>query len=224
MYGIIGAIDRLHRLAVAIRQSPMTDEVDRVRNFASKERPNGFPSIVSAMMQFLFPDTERTLQVLLVESIVYRRHRMLWSRRHSKKLRQQRRTEEDIQSVREGIATPRAERFSSENILDRGAQPQLPPQTEMQSVYSSTQPSKRLLGQIHKSLLRVQQEGQREDVRSARSSNPPPRAQYPELPSIPMGETKVSCQYCLNDIEIPPDATRTEKETLWMFVTPSLAD
>lgn len=224
MYGITGAVDRLHRLAVAIRKSPRTDEVERVRNFASKQKTDGFPGILSAMIQFFFPDAEQTLQAQLVESIVYRRYRMLWSLRHSKKLGQQRRTKEDSQTIKEKPATQRVEQSSPRNMLDHGAQPRLPPNTETESAYSSTLPSKRTLGKMNRNIFRVQQEGRDEDLRSARSSNPPPRAQYPKLPSVPMGETQISCRYCLSEIHIPPHATQSKKESLWMFVAPSLRD
>ncbi|KAL8375693.1 hypothetical protein RB595_007010 [Gaeumannomyces hyphopodioides] len=210
MYGIIGAVDRLHRLAVTIRQSPRADEVERVRNFASKQNPDGFPDTLSAIMQFLFPDAETTLQAQLVESIVYRRHRMLWSRRHSKKLGQQRKPEEDSGPKEKKTAKPRAEKQSFRQTVSaydaqRG-------EAETESVYSSTLASRRP-GPVHDRLLRVQQESQHEDHRSARSSNPPPRAQYPELPAH---EARISCPYCLSDIEFPPNAAPGKKKALWI--------
>ncbi|OCK87155.1 uncharacterized protein K441DRAFT_595416, partial [Cenococcum geophilum 1.58] len=101
IYGMTGAIDRLHRLATAIRQSPRTDEVERVLNFASKREPDGFSTFILAMIQYLFPDAEETLQTQLTESIIYRRNRLLWSLKHSKKLRYQRKDDEANEPVKE---------------------------------------------------------------------------------------------------------------------------
>ncbi|KAI8634154.1 hypothetical protein F5Y19DRAFT_412147 [Xylariaceae sp. FL1651] len=216
MYGITGAIDRLHRLAVAIRQSPRTDEAERVRNFASKQEPDDFPSIISSMMLFLFHRAESTLRAQLVDSIVYRRHRMLWARRHVKKLGQQRKVDEDSQPASKNAADAQASRQKN-RAPAHDAQQRYNSKAEMESAYSPTLPSRRSLGRINKRLVQVQrQEAQYDDVRSARSSNPPPRAQYPKMPSVPDDKTKIVCQYCLGDFEFPPNASQAKKESLWI--------
>lgn len=215
MYGITGAVDRLQRIAMTIRESPRTDEVERVRNFASKQQPDGFPDIMTARMQFLFPDAEPTLRSQLVESIVYRRHRLLWNRRHLKKLGQQRKTEDEARINEEPAATKGGQLTSQSATLS--AQHLLPLQAKAGSVYSSTLPSKRQIGKVHR-LLQIQEEERHDDLRSARSSNPPPRAQYPELPVLLPGESNISCRFCLSDVEFPLGAHRAKIERIWMFV------
>ncbi|KAJ2987333.1 hypothetical protein NUW58_g4567 [Xylaria curta] len=215
MYGISGAIDRLQRLAMAIRQSPRTDEVDRVRNFASKQPADGFYNIVLAMIQFLFGDAERALQNQLAETITYRRHRLLWNRRHSKKLGRQRKEKEEAQPLKKKQHKPVLEPELGQNSRT-SSQPRFFSGAQTGSILSSTQFSQRPLGRIlDKNLLRVQGASQQEENRSVRSSNPPPKAQYPERPPVAAGETKVMCQYCLTGIEIPITASEKLKDTIW---------
>ncbi|KAI3320651.1 hypothetical protein HD806DRAFT_505789 [Xylariaceae sp. AK1471] len=215
MYGITGAINRLHRLAMAIRQSPRTDEVERVRNFASKQPPNGFYNIILVMIQYLFPDVEKTLRVQLAESIIYRRHRLLWNRRHSKKLGRQRREKEEDQPSKKKQDEPVTQPKFSQS-LRASPQQRSSSRVKAKSILSSTQFTRRPLGQVmNRTLLRVQDVSQQEDTRTGRSSNPPPTAQYPDRPPVTAGETKAMCQYCLTEIEIPLAASDKMKETLW---------
>ncbi|KAL6900092.1 hypothetical protein GGI43DRAFT_384268 [Trichoderma evansii] len=218
MYGITGAVDRLHRIAMAIRESPRTDEAERMRNFASKQPSDDFSGILTAMMQFLFPNAERTLRIQLVESIVYRRYRMLWNQRHSKKLGQQRKPEEENQTIKEEPSATKAGQSSGQSVTP-SAHHQLPPKVKAGTIFSSTIPSRRPLGKVNR-LLQVQKEYRQDGLCSARSSNPPPGAQYPELPIVPPGETKISCRFCLSDVEFPPNAPRAKQEKIWMFVDP----
>lgn len=187
--------------------------MERVRNFASKQAPDDFKGIITAIIQFLFPEAETSLKTQLAGSIVYRRHRMLWNRRHSQKLAHQRNLNSDIQHTSKKVAASEEDKPVRQEVMVHGSQQQTPSNT-----YSSTRPSQRPLIQ-NKVLLQVQQESQNEDTRSARSSNPPPTAQYPRLPGMVMGETKVLCQYCLRDVEIPLKANEKVKEHIWKFVT-----
>ncbi|KAG4292644.1 hypothetical protein FPRO06_12132 [Fusarium proliferatum] len=206
MYGISGSVDRLYRLAVVIRQSPRTDEVERVRKFASKQEPDGFANLVSAIVRFCFPDAEKTLHAQLVESIVYRRHRMLWSHRHSKKLSQERNEEKEAKSVKTRTSTA-AKTPSGNRITTSSAQRQLHTESQVKTVYSATIPSKRAIR-----VRQIKNESKQDDASSARSSNPPPRAQYPELPQAPNGKSQTPCPYCLNSIEISDNLGKASKD------------
>jgi hypothetical protein len=219
IYGITGAIDRLQRLAMAIRQSPRTNEVERVRNFASKQPPDGFYNIILARIQYLFPEAERTLQVQLAESIIYRRHRLLWNRRHSKKLRRQRKQEAEEQSPKDEVRKRVAQaRFNQNLPSDRPQRPFSGAMTE--SILSSTQISQRPLSQSwNKPPLRVPDAGGQEENRSTRSTNPHPRGQYPNRPPGTAGETKIICHYCLAEVDVPPAATTKWKDKLWRLAT-----
>lgn len=189
-----------------------------MHNFASKQAPDGFNGVVTAMIQFFFPEAETSLKTQLAESIVYRRHRMLWNRRHSQKLAYQRKLNSDIQHTSEKIAASGEDKPFRQELMVRGSRQQTSSTVIAGTTYSSTRPSLRPLIQ-NKMLRKIQQESQNEDSRSARSFNPPPTAQYPRFPGVAMGETKILCQYCLREVEIPLKATEKEKENIWKFVT-----
>ncbi|KAF5021966.1 hypothetical protein F66182_6006 [Fusarium sp. NRRL 66182] len=216
MYGINGAIDRLHRLAMFIRESPRTDEVDeveRVRNFVSKRQPDGFSEIMSAMIQFLLPDTEKTLQSQLADSIVYRRHRLLWRRRHARKLGHER-GNQDVEQTQ--VIEAAGQRHSIHTNMELQGQRETTIDAPPQTVFSSTLPSQRLPKRpINKRVLRVQQDHQRQETRTERSSNPPPRAKYPARPENPLGEAAIKCEYCLGEVEIPLNTTEEERDAIW---------
>ncbi|KAL6413099.1 protein kinase [Ilyonectria robusta] len=81
MYGIVGAVDRLNRLAIVIRRFLSTSEGERVLDFATKQTPDDFRRIISLTIQFLYPTSAKPLRAQLIDSIVYRRQRILWCRR-----------------------------------------------------------------------------------------------------------------------------------------------
>ncbi|KAK1763246.1 hypothetical protein QBC33DRAFT_248359 [Phialemonium atrogriseum] len=88
LYGIVGSIDRLHRLAVRIRTSSRDDQKleERVAEFAKKLMPDGFGDIVWLILKYKFPKANEGLIEKLTKSIVFRRHRLLYQRHHYKKL------------------------------------------------------------------------------------------------------------------------------------------
>src|SRR3569833_3335661 len=106
MYGISGSIDRLHRLAIAIRRPLRTDEVERVETFAEKRDPDDFDKVIAAIIDFLFgAHAPQPLRDQLTRSILYRRTRLLYQRKHQAKLEKERPTEatHDFPSVPEEV-------------------------------------------------------------------------------------------------------------------------
>jgi len=119
MNGIYGAIDRLDRLGLAIRQAPRTDEQARIQKFAKMHESDGFSVVVSELVQRSFPLAEQSLRTQLVESIPYRRYRLLWDLRHSRKLAQRR-----IQQPKVDSESPvRATRQKGDTALSQGPGP-----------------------------------------------------------------------------------------------------
>ncbi|KAM0549948.1 hypothetical protein ACHAPJ_009195 [Fusarium lateritium] len=217
MYGIHGAVSRLQRLAMTIREAPKNDEVEevkRVRNFVSKRNPDGFSEVMTAMVQFLFPDIEKTFQSQLIDSITYRRHRLLWRRRHSQKLRHERQDKDADQAEVETRNIP--SRHSQAKIRSEGKKAGFR-HPGPETVFSSTLPSQQLPKRsINKNLSRVQKDHQnQQEARSARSSNPPPRAIYPDRPQVSVDVPKVICKYCLEEVDMPPEATDQERDVIW---------
>jgi hypothetical protein len=213
VYGITGALDRLQRLALAIRSPPSTNEVETVQGFANKQRPDGFRELMSTMIRYLFPEAEKTLQNQIVETIVYRRNWLLWRRRHNKKLRQSRK-EPSSQSQKEapaGVQTPKPRQYL------RGHERQVNYSDIIsQSDFSSTQPSVRRLEAVRPMFMQsMLGHFQLDDASSQRSSNPPPLAQYPTRPLLSTGDTEVECPYCSNKVDMPPGESDEAKDALW---------
>ncbi|KAI1125118.1 hypothetical protein F5Y10DRAFT_268459 [Nemania abortiva] len=212
LYGITGAIERLERLAMVIRPFPQVDEVDRVRNFASKQKPDGFYDAILATIEFLFPGAEKTLQVQLTESIVYRRHRLLWNRRNSKVFGRQIADTEDRSSTGKQLSLGKGPRVGSthqqRSLL--GFKPE-------SLLISLTQFAQRLfLPHVAKSdFSRIQNDSRQEDTLSSHSPSTLPIVQCPSLPSVQAGEERIMCQYCLTKIKIPLSVSDETRETLW---------
>ncbi|KHN96556.1 Protein kinase-like domain protein [Metarhizium album ARSEF 1941] len=216
--GILGSIDRLHRLAVVIRHSPRTDEAQRVQNFASKLDPHveaDFFHFIFECLRYLFPDAEKTLLSQLRDSIVYRRNRLLWNRRHTEKLSRHRRDTEPAcpPSSKDFGPGPRRELFKSKQ--SQGPR-KIHPLAKTDDTLSSTQPSRRLLQQFDTvPLSRGRGESSRKPGRSVCYSSLPSLTRYPSRPKSAAGGTRMACPYCLDEVELPPSASKKHKDALW---------
>ena len=178
------------------------------------------------MTEFLFPSAERALKDQLAESITYRRYRLLWNRKHSTKLGRERRTEEVSKSTNEEDTAAGVQRNLHQSLRIHYQQGEMRHSGALtESLLSSTQASHRQLDGLMKRIsLPVQDHSPQGVAGSFRSANPPPRAQYPKRPQMSVGETKIPCQYCLDEVEIPLNASEGEKQTLWRFVSHNLCN
>ncbi|KAF5968161.1 thermostable alkaline protease [Fusarium bulbicola] len=134
------------------------------------------------------------------------RHRMLWSRRHSKKLSQERDEEKETKAVKTETSTA-AKTASGNSVTTSSPRRRLDIESQAKTVYSATVPSERPI-RVHQ----IKEESKKDDVSSARSSNPPPRAQYPELPQALSRKCQASCPYCLRHIEISDNPGKARKD------------
>lgn len=180
MIGITGSIDRLSRLALMIRASSKTDEVDRVRRWSQNQKPDGFDGVILAMINHRFSsetfDMAESLRVQLASSIVFRRNRLLYQARHEMKLRADRNEENYSQSA---PTVPLNTTFQKalETVLEEQVeqlpnQENLPPQQSGRAAASS--PHTHTATQRHR--------GKKLGAASTYSVNPHIAAQYPKLP------------------------------------------
>jgi hypothetical protein len=90
-YGIDGSIERLHRLAVRIRQSSKAGLPERVRAFAEKN-PDGPEQLISKIIKFKYthPSMSEGLLSHLIKTVMYRYQRLMYEKRHQGKLGQDR--------------------------------------------------------------------------------------------------------------------------------------
>ncbi|KAL2670054.1 hypothetical protein Neosp_014935 [[Neocosmospora] mangrovei] len=83
------AIDRLQRLAAIIRRSSTSTLSSRVKTFAVKSdvaENTEFNRLIRLRIKGVLPGISESLAGQLLESISHRRHRLLYQRRHQKKL------------------------------------------------------------------------------------------------------------------------------------------
>lgn len=87
------AIDRLQRLAIIIRRSSSVTIASRVKNYALKTdaaENDEFNKLILMRLNGILPAMSESLAGQLLESIAHRRLRLLYQRRHQKKLARRR--------------------------------------------------------------------------------------------------------------------------------------
>ncbi|KAJ5279987.1 hypothetical protein N7478_005359 [Penicillium angulare] len=67
--GISGALERLNQLGTAIRQSSVTNQIFKAREFAAEFDMTSFEQLANALVQKLFPDATNGLIELLTRSM-----------------------------------------------------------------------------------------------------------------------------------------------------------
>lgn len=178
--GITGSIDRLSRLALMIRASSKTDEVDRVRRWSQNQKPDGFGEVILAMIKHRFSSEifsmAESLQVQLATSIVYRRNRLLYQTRHESKLRADRNKENISESSPTTLQQDASRRvFESVHEDTTGLLPSQGSQPLQQSGQSAASSAHTYtISQRHRRLV--------SDAASVYSVDPHIAAQYPEPP------------------------------------------
>ncbi|UKZ83273.1 hypothetical protein TrVFT333_011080 [Trichoderma virens FT-333] len=92
MEGIVGSVDRLHRLSYRIRETPTdySSLAERITDFAKQLPRDGFEDMTSLILKSKFPKAEDRLITKLTKSVVVRRNRLLYLRQNIEKLRQAR--------------------------------------------------------------------------------------------------------------------------------------
>ena len=195
LHGIAASIERLHRLAVVIRQPLRRDEVEKVQKFASRRDPDGFDDLIFAAIDFKFGEhATETLRVQLAKSVVYRRNRLMYQQRHQKKLENERKDDQHDLSAPAAFSTPdqRLHLQLQQGEATRDSQPS--PATEA----SKTEPSERT---YDKPIPRLDQDvREKEPTRgtsSVRSSSRAGSTLYPRPPKVLKGESGTKCQFCL---------------------------
>jgi hypothetical protein len=189
-------------------------------NFTNKLDPESeaaFNQGIFIILEHMFPKAERTLRVQLAGSIVYRRHRLLWNRRHTQKLAKERPKKPAAESSKEKEQETKGQPSGFQPSLTRQALKSQASQLgdRAKGPASSTLPSQRMLTPHNFKLSGVGPVGMETDLKSERSSSRLPRARYPELSSMLKIGKAIQCEYCLNHVEIQPG---TEMEQNQQFV------
>ena len=92
LHAIDDIITRLYELSAIIRKPTSFDEVAKVKNFIAKNRDSQdieeFESHIRWQTQFRYPEASVTLIDRLVSTVVFRKYKLLYRKRHHEKLNQ----------------------------------------------------------------------------------------------------------------------------------------
>lgn len=155
----------------------------------------------------LFPKSEETLRSQLAESVIYRRHRLLWDLSRSRKIVKELQEEDPVKSTTEETL-----------IFD----PKLPQPRESHMQQHRTAWSGEIIPSITErsggELAVYAASPSRKDTRGTETTSrflPP--ARYPDCPNISTGATKVQCPHCLKHVQIPNKGTHETPDSFWRF-------
>ncbi|CZR58460.1 uncharacterized protein PAC_08352 [Phialocephala subalpina] len=193
-YGIDGSIDRLHRLAVRIRQSSKDGLPERVRTFAKKLPSDDSEAIIREIIRFKYPQVNEELLTHLTRTVIYRRHRLMYIRRHQGKLAYER--DQSSQSILEAaepdIMHSIAQPTSGKTGLQLGIS-----KTSIAEGYSETAPS----------IMNTDVYNQQDNVKQARHSTAPGsvsssligKINYPAPPINKFTSSHATCPFCFEE-------------------------
>ena len=204
VYGIDGSIDRLQRLAIRIRQSSKDGLPERVRAFAKKLPPNDSENIVSEIIEFKYPKANKDLVAHLTKSIIYRRQRLMYARRHQGKLAQERDMHTEPHLAAAEASQLNGARQPRSGIADSRSQKTKPLSSE---IYSETDPS------IMNTEVYIQQDNVKQtkssNVARSDSSSWIGEIVYPPPPTIEDGANYAVCPLCLEELSASDRGTVT---------------
>lgn len=196
VYGILGAIDRLHRLAATIRHPSRSDDVDRVQKYSQRQPSDGFDEIILLIINFKFPDAPESLRIQLVKSIIYRRNRLRYHQNHQSKLA----------TERKDAAAPAKLPAKTDPLPKHGRVPSQEPARESPqapkaksvAVRSDTVPTV-----FDKDKYRESQEAIARPAPTVKSSGSSDRVGdivYPRPPAVPANSVNTECQFCSKEV------------------------
>lgn len=221
--GIGKTIDRLQRLAKLIRKVSAANLELRAQGFASKRQADKnaqedeadrlFERTVKLFIKGLYPDISSSLAQQLVASIVERRLRFLWQRRHQRKLEQSSTRPESDESL--------AHRMPDLSTRDENQKSRVDPDIKPTASTSFTpKPETKAVSNTELSVP-----PQRISIPSLPAiqpvSRPPTTASfdfghypYPKAPDIPPVGSFCKCSWCGDLLEV----SKLEEPHFWKYV------
>ncbi|KAF5486530.1 putative cyclin-dependent serine/threonine-protein kinase [Colletotrichum fructicola] len=201
--GVIGSIDRLHRLGSRIRVSSKNPNdgslEERVLSFSRTLESDGFETTIRLILDFKFPDARKGLIDKLTKSIVFRRNRLLYERNHQHKL------DEDRQHRQAGETGPSGSVIGNVETGDQNA-----PINENHVVGNTSQPINRASPSDMVSATdhtpfseeKFKKHVEEEPAYTTRSggSSWVGRIVYPMPPTVEEDASHVRCQFCFREL------------------------
>ncbi len=201
---IEGAIDRLNRLGIAIRESSVTSRAARTKGFMEASSYNSFKELAYTAVRTLYPDTNHSLQDLLSTSIAERYARILSRRSHQQKLQARRpKPRPGLQVVAEDVAMDGVDPGISMLLLEANAHVPITPrlvaaERQSRSLFSLESPSS-----ANTQLVKARMDGSRRagSRRSRASSVQIHRVNYPKPQQAVKGDKYLTCEWCFESHE-----------------------
>ncbi|KAI9686749.1 MAG: hypothetical protein M1822_002808 [Bathelium mastoideum] len=212
-YGIEGSLKRLQRLSTSIKHSSKGRLHQKVQSYADEHSELEFENITRLTLKYMLGDLVQGLADQLCRSIIYRRYRILYQRRHRQRLQSERTlpaapetTSVEQKSVRV-TKVPKIDKYQ----LQQDYEPPKTGQREADTAGSAME-SKSGRSTLDKDFV----------IKNDRPSPPPSESNsssaawtgeidYPRLPKTEPGVSKIQCPICYEVYE----ATKFSSQRAW---------
>ncbi|KAJ3532755.1 hypothetical protein NM208_g8295 [Fusarium decemcellulare] len=206
LYGMKGAIDRLHRIAATMQGGSSMNEAEAVQRFSSKIDTEDLFQVILAMIRLRFPSAQESLRLQLARSITFRRNYLLYQHHVSQKLAPPHVQKDDpdqsafTKLIRYQRPTPQSQTLSEPY-----------PKSSWKKTLSSTHFSKKTPSMLLKRRVHPRLGNYSEmESHSSFSRKPPLSGLYPARPQVAEGQ-KVLCPYC----QVPLESSLLKDEKKW---------
>lgn len=222
-------MDRLSRLALMIRSSHKTSNVQSVLEYSRSRGPDGFDDLIMALIRWRFRSAKtencqaqfgmpQSLQFQLGSSIIYRRNRLIYELKRKKTLEADRRREDVSETTISELPedTQRIDLADEMKMRETDRISRRLPEAFPEGLNARSSPPKSLLQTILTgSMARIRQDDEATSYASTNCSiNPRVAAAYPKAPEIPQGHEVVRCSICFK----PQPRKIVNDEKLWRSV------
>ena len=215
LHGVEGSLDRLERLSIMIRQSSKNSESRKVTEFEKEYDDSEFVLLLSVILNHWFPNTDKGLSECIKKSILYRRYRILYERKHQSRIHEEREPERTM---------------PLESVAETSPLEVRPDTTPEYTVSLSKHPGapRRLLQADVTDISKSGRSTLNRDIFQAKRDEPSPPASeasgssaawagdidYPEPPKPKLGMSYVECQICLKRYE----KTKFNRKRSWRYI------
>ncbi len=209
---VSASLDRLHRLATAIRRSSIESQKDKLLTKTScSEEDTYLQNCVYRLLSDRFPSARATLLEQLTSALIFHRKRLLYGPRHNKKLasEQQKKKRGGLNDADHLIQRVLMRNAQETNLADIGMPPELS-QTEPLSITEASIPNSQLRLAVLKASRPVA------SIVSVGSSVYGDHFHYPDAPTFKKDAKFHPCPYCAEPLSTK--RLGPERRDFWRLV------
>lgn len=206
---VSAALDRLHRLATAIRRSSVESQKDKLLTKVWKsEEDSYFENCIYTFVQGRFPSARESLLKQLTAALCFHRKRLLYQHRHNRKLANRRQNERQRKQDQLRLLSPMVQSRQPLSAAAHKFTPTVAMSNTDASIPNSQVP--RALRQFLKPALSVASTG---------SSVQGEAFYYPDPPPFAKEEKLHPCPYCSEPLPTSKlDMEKNINASFWRFV------